>query len=107
MSRQEPAETNFSEAIVPVFGVDPRGAAIFAGAVAGGRVGGGRVPIDPYDSPWHGWTQPPQTFRGAGYLGAARPLKPTPQTLEQGRSAVQLTPAEQLLEQRAAEGRFG
>ena len=100
-------ETNESVAVVPVYGVDPRGAAIFSGVTAGGNVGGGRVPIDAYDSPWHGWTQPPQNFRGAAGLGAARPLAAVPETLEQGRSAVQLSPAEQLLEQRAAEGRLG
>jgi hypothetical protein len=98
---------NESLAVVPVFGVDQRGAAIFAGAVAGGRVGSGRVPIDAHDSPWHGWTQSPQRFRGAGFLGAARPKDPVPETLEQGRSAAVLTPTEQILEQRAAAGRFG
>lgn len=102
----EAAETNLTEAVVPVFGVDPRGAALFAGAVAGTRVGRGRVPIDAYDTPWHGWTQAPQRFGGSGFLGAARPLAPAPQTIDQSRSAVQLSPAELLLEERASSGRL-
>lgn len=106
MTRREVAETNLTEQVVPVFGVDPRGAAIFAAAVASTGVGSGRVPIDAHDTPWHGWTKAPQLFRGAGYLGAARPLAPNPQTIDQSRSAVQLSPAEQLLEERASSGRL-
>lgn len=102
--------TNESIAVVPVFGVDPNGAAIMTGAVNGnlGRLGS-RVVIDPADTPWHGWTQQPQRFKGAGNLGAnpgGRPVIDPTTTIDQARSSAASSPMQALMEQRAARGLY-
>lgn len=99
--------SNESFELVPVFGVDPRGAALFAGVINGtlGRLGG-RAVIDANDDPWHGWTQPPQSFRGSGYLGGGRPVLPRGNTLDQERG-MGASPMQSILEQRMTARRFG
>lgn len=108
--RRPAADSNASVAVVPVFGVDPHGAAIFAGAV-NGTLGalGSRVVMDTRSTAWHGWTQSPQSFRtNANITGAnsGRPSVPTTTFLDQSRSSAQLSPVQALMESRAARGRY-
>jgi hypothetical protein len=110
--RRPAADSNESVAVVPVFGVDPHGAAIFAGAV-NGTLGalGSRVVMDTRSNAWHGWTQSPQSFRAAGTVtGTARaagtPRVDTTTFLDQSRSSAQMSPTQALMEARAARGRY-
>lgn len=110
MFRARTTPSNEELVAVPVFGVDPHGAAIFTGAVNGtvGRLGS-RVVIDPNDAPWHGWTQQPQRFKGAGNLGAnpgGRPVVDPVTNLDEARSSAALSPMQALMEQRAARGLY-
>lgn len=107
--RRQTSDHNASVAVVPVYGVDPRGAAIFAGAV-NGTVGhlGSRVVMDARSSDWHGWTQQPQHFYTAAQITGAnsgRPRVDTTTYLDQSRSSAELSPMQALMEARAARGR--
>jgi hypothetical protein len=104
--RRPVAPSNEAVAVIPVFTADPHGAALFAGSLAGG-IGGGRPVIDDRVSQaWHGPTQSPQQFRGAGgSLGGGRPVVPQGTTLDQERG-LSADPARSIFEQRAAARRF-
>lgn len=106
--RRPVAPSNDSVEAVPVFGVDPHGAAMFAG-ITNGNLGhlGERPVIDAGRSPWHGWTQAPQAFRGALGVGGGRPVVSPVTTLDQERGAsVAPDVIQQIFEQRARAGRF-
>jgi hypothetical protein len=112
LRRRPTADSNAGTAVVPVFGVDPRGAALFAGAV-NGTMGAlnGRVVMDTRSTAWHGWTQSPQNFRSPQAVtgiaaGAGRPSVATSTFLDQSRSSAQLSPMQALMEARAARGRY-
>jgi hypothetical protein len=112
MRRRPAADSNLAVAVVPTFGVDPHGAALFAGAV-NGTVGalGSRVVMDTRSSDWTGWTQSPQSFRNAGTItgtarGAGVPRVETTTFLDQSRSSPALSPMQALMEARAARGRY-
>lgn len=109
LRRTHDVPSNLDLAVVPVFGVDPRGAAIFAGAV-NGTVGqlGSRVVLDVHDNAWTGWTQQPQTFRSAiaGNAGAGRAVVDRTTMLDQSRSSAGLSPMQVTMEQRAARGLY-
>lgn len=84
LRRRPSAPANDAVAVVPVFTADPHGAAMFAGSLSGG-IGSGRAVIDTRSHAWHGATQSPQQFRGAGFLGGGRPVVVQGTTLDQER----------------------
>lgn len=98
---------NLGEAVVPVFGVDPHGAAMFAGAVNGtlGQLGS-RLVMDTRGPAWHGWTQSPQDFRGALGVGGGRPSVSLHTTFDQEQGTDLGNPLYQSLAERAASGRL-
>jgi hypothetical protein len=106
LGRRRPSTpANDAVAVVPVFTPDPHGAALFAGILSGG-IGSARPVIDTRVSQaWHGPTQSPQQFRGAGYLGGGRPVVVQGTTLDQERG-MSADPARAIFEQRAAARRF-
>jgi len=109
MIRRRPhAAPNDTVQAVPVFTTDPHGAAMFAGIV-NGNLGhlGERPVIDAARNPWHGWTKPPQDFRGALGVGGGRPTVPPYTTIDQERGA-SASPdvVQRIFEDRASAGRF-
>lgn len=106
LGRRPSTTANDVVAVVPVFTTDPLGAAMFAGSLNGG-LGGGRAVIDTRVSQaWHGRTHSPQQFRGAGWLGAGRPVVVPGTTLDQERGASSDS-VQSIFEQRMAARRLG
>ena len=105
--RDVTSEDNFGEALVPVFGVDPHGAAMF-GAITNHGVGqlGSRVVMDTRGPAWHGWTQSTQDFRGALGVGGGRPSVSTHSRFDQEQGSDLGNPLYQALAERAASGRL-
>lgn len=99
--------TNESIVPVPVFGLDPHGAAMFAGInnATAGHLNGPRPVIDANRAPWHGWTAPPQRTTGAANLGGGRPVVPEGPRLDQERSLA-ADPIQAIFEQRMTARRF-
>jgi hypothetical protein len=97
-------------AVVPVFGPDQYGTHLFAGTLEANGVGlntGIRPVIDARGTGrWHGWTNGLQNFRGAGNLGAGRPVVPTTTRLDQTSGSAVSTPVQQIFEERMAAGRL-
>jgi hypothetical protein len=97
-------------AVVPVFSPDPYGTAQFAGALGVNGLGLNaqiRPVIDARGSGrWHGWTNGLQNFRGAGNLGAGRPVVPASTRLDQTSGSAVSTPVQQIFEERMAARRF-
>jgi hypothetical protein len=88
LGRRPSAPTNEEHVTVPVYGLDPHGAALFAGVVNGTLGALGRRPVIDASGPrWHGWTAAPQLMRGAGNIGGGRPRVPAGSTLDQERSS--------------------
>jgi hypothetical protein len=110
--RRAAADSNASTAVVPVFGVDPHGASIFAGAVRGtmGQLGS-RVVMDTRATDWTGWVQSPQNFRASGAItGTARaagvPRVERTAYIDQVGSSSAVSPVQALMQARAARGRY-
>jgi hypothetical protein len=110
MGRRATIPSNQSVAVVPVFEPDPYGAHQFAGTLEANGIGlntGLRPTIDARGTGrWHGWTNGLQNFRGAGNLGAGRPVVPTTTRLDQTAGSAVSTPVQQIFEQRMAARRF-
>jgi hypothetical protein len=106
MLRRPTAAANDSVVAVPVYTPDPHGAAMFAGVVNGtlGHLGG-RVVLDARGPAWHGRTQAPQEFRGAGNIGGGRPVVTPVTRLDQEHGLVPDN-IQTIFEQRMAARRF-
>lgn len=106
--RRHTAGTNESIEAVPVFGLDPHGAAMFAG-ITNGTLGhlGTRPVIDAQRAPWHGWTAPPQAMRGAGNIGAGRAIAGPGPRLDQERGTLAPDSIQTLFQDRMTSRRFG
>jgi hypothetical protein len=108
LGRKPAAAPNDTVVAVPVFTTDPHGAAMFHG-ILNGTLGhlGERPVIDAARSPWHGWTQAPQAFRGALGVGGGRPVVTPGTRLDQAQGqAVAPDVIQQIFESRASTGRF-
>jgi hypothetical protein len=110
VSRRPSIPDNAGIAVVPTFAPDPYGLHQFAGAL-GATTLGLSTDITPVidargSGPWHGWTNGLQNFRGAGNLGAGRPVVPATTRLDQTAGSAVSTPVQQIFEQRMAARRF-
>jgi hypothetical protein len=105
LRRRPTAPSNESTAVIPVYGVDPHGAAMFAGVVNGtlGHLGV-RPVIDARGESWHGWTKGMQRMTGAANLGAGRPVIPSTTRLDQERGQIVGDPIRAAFEQRVSGG---
>jgi hypothetical protein len=107
--KSDPAP-NLAVELIPVFGPDPRGAALFHGVTAGNASRlNGPVRIDARgDGTWGGWTKAPQVpFAPAGRLGSGRPVvDPNGMTIDQANGSVISDPVQRAFTERmAARGR--
>jgi hypothetical protein len=99
--------SNEGVAVVPTFAPDPHGAAMFH-LILNSTMGqlGSRVAMDTRGKAWHGWTAPPQgRMTGAANLGRARPVI-NPTTRFDQAQGIPADSVQQVMGQRAAQGRF-
>jgi hypothetical protein len=96
---------NLAVEVIPVFGPDPRGAALFHGITNGNAARlNGPVRIDASgEGAWGGWTKAPQvTFAPAGRLGSVRPVVDPTTTIDQASGSIISDPVQRAFTERMA-----
>lgn len=96
---------NLSVEVIPVFGPDPRGAALFHGITNGNAARlNGPVRIDARgDGTWGGWTKAPQVVQApAGRLGSVRPVVDSTTTIDQAAGSIISDPMQRIFTERMA-----
>ena len=106
---KKPASNETVEA-VPVFGVDPNGAALFHGLTnqIAAHLNTARPVMDlTHDGDFGGWAPAQQQMAGLAWLGGggSAPRTPTGETFSQG-AFQEWSPAERIFLQRMQEGRY-